>query len=98
MTTTVNEEMREFLETIDAEEGYSATVLKYKRALEKIKKLRIPKYTITYPNPPSIKQYSQEVSLVKLASDLVNQITGVDIKEYREIFSRERILFSKFYP
>jgi|14_taG_2_1085336.scaffolds.fasta_scaffold00115_12 hypothetical protein len=88
LTTTVNEEMREFLETIDAEEGYSATVLKYKRALEKIKKLRIPKYTITYSTPPSITQYSQEVSLVKLASDLVNQITGVDIEEYREIFSR----------
>lgn len=80
--------MREFLETIDAEEGYSAEVLKYKRALDKILKLRIPKYTITYPTPPSLNQYSQEVSLVKLASDLVNKITGVDIEEYRKIFSR----------
>jgi len=80
--------MREFLETIDAEEGYSAEVLKYKRALDKILKLRIPKYTITYPTPPSLNQYSQGVSLVKLASDLVNKITGVDIEEYRKIFSR----------
>jgi len=80
--------MREFLETIDAEEGYSAEVLEYKRALDKILKLRIPKYTITYPTPPSLNQYSQEVSLVKLAGDLVYQITRVDTEEYRKIFSR----------
>jgi len=61
---------------------------KYSKVIDKINKLKIPKYTITYPTPPSITQYSQEVSLVKLASDLVNQITGVDIEEYRKIFSR----------
>ena len=87
-SATINDEMREFLESIDAEEGYSAEVLKYKRALDKILKLRIPKYTVTYPTPPTMDQYSQEVSLVKLAGDLVYQITRVDTKEYREIFSR----------
>ena len=80
--------MREFLESIDAEEGYSAEVLKYKRALDKILKLRIPKYTITYPTAPTLNQYSQEVSLVKLAGDLVYQITRVDTEEYRKVFSR----------
>lgn len=88
LTTTVNEEMREFLESIDAEEGYSAEVLKYKRALDKILKLRIPKYTVTFPTAPTLNQYSSDVSLVKLASDLVYQITRVDTEEYKKIFSR----------
>ena len=56
--------------------------------IDKINNLKIPKYTITYPTPPTMDQYSQEVSLVKLAGDLVYQITRVDTKEYREIFSR----------
>ena len=61
---------------------------KYSKVIDKINNLKIPKYTITYPTPPTMDQYSQEVSLVKLAGDLVYQITRVDTKEYREIFSR----------
>ena len=61
---------------------------KYSKVIDKINNLKIPKYTITYPTPPTMNQYSQEVSLVKLAGDLVYQITRVDTKEYREIFSR----------
>ena len=61
---------------------------KYSKVIDKINNLKIPKYTITYPTPPTMDQYSQEVSLVKLAGDLVYQITRVDTKEYKEIFSR----------
>ena len=80
----MDDEMRAFLGDVSDK----ADVEKYKRALDKILKLRIPKYTVTYPTPPTMDQYSQEVSLVKLAGDLVYQITRVDTKEYREIFSR----------
>ena len=60
----------------------------HREALDKITQLRIPKYTITYNVAPSVEQYENEITLIKLASDFVLKVTGLDTMDYRETFSR----------
>ena len=63
----------------------------YERILNKIKDLKIPKYTVTFNEAPSMEQYENKVTLIKLASDFIKKLSGEDTEEYSQYFSRNEV-------